>query len=208
MGELTHFPTASTRETLVYCWRQMRPDLRAFVASSVAMVAGTLATAVAAPLIFAALLARIASLGTHSGPQRGFGPLVIAARAERKGKLGVGFCVATIKRECVPCQQFFRQDRILERAQRKRLGAAVERIDDDSVGSRQSPHRQAQNGQHNCRKCRAPNPNCHGPLPATTSRRVGKFFAGQLIPESFADFSTAPDNCQSRPDFACEEPNP
>jgi ATP-binding cassette subfamily B protein len=77
MGELTRFPTASTRETLVYCWRQMRPDLRAFVASSVAMAVGTLATAVAAPLIFAALLARIAGLGTHSGPPHGFGPLVI-----------------------------------------------------------------------------------------------------------------------------------
>src|ERR1700722_6585003 len=46
---------------------------------------------------------------------------------------------------------------------------------------------------------RAPNPNCHGPLPATTSRRVGKFFTGQTIPENFGDFSTTLTPCQLSP---------
>jgi ATP-binding cassette subfamily B protein len=56
----------------------MRPDRAAFAASSAAAVAGTLATAVAAPLIFASLLARIASMGDHGGLWRSFGPLIIA----------------------------------------------------------------------------------------------------------------------------------
>jgi ATP-binding cassette subfamily B protein len=78
MGEHTLFPNASTRSTLAYCWRQMRPDRVSFAASSAAIVAGTLANAVAAPLIFAALLSRIARLGPDAGLWRTFGSLIIA----------------------------------------------------------------------------------------------------------------------------------
>jgi ATP-binding cassette subfamily B protein len=80
MGERTLFPTASTKATLAYCWRQMEPDKLAFAASSTAIVIGTLANAVAAPLIFAALLGRIADLGPHHSQNlwQEFGPLIVA----------------------------------------------------------------------------------------------------------------------------------
>ena len=79
MGERTLFPNASNRATLEYCWRQMRPDRAAFAGSCAAIVLGTLANAVAAPLIFAALLGRIAGTGPHQQDSwQTFGPLIIA----------------------------------------------------------------------------------------------------------------------------------
>ena len=95
MGERTLFPTASTKETLAYCWRQMEPDRGAFAGSCAAIVLGTLANAVAAPLIFAALLSRISQLGPHShdGLWQSFGPLLVAyaivlAAATLFGRIG------------------------------------------------------------------------------------------------------------------------
>jgi ATP-binding cassette, subfamily B, bacterial len=95
MGERTLFPNASTRDTLAYCWRQMQPDRAAFTAACTAIVLGTLANAVAAPLIFAALLSRIAQLGPHSheGLWQSFGPLLVAyaivlAAATLFGRIG------------------------------------------------------------------------------------------------------------------------
>jgi ATP-binding cassette subfamily B protein len=80
MGERTLFPNASTKETLAYCWRQMQPDRAAFTGACTAIVLGTLANAVAAPLIFASLLSRIAQLGPHAhdGLWQSFGPLLVA----------------------------------------------------------------------------------------------------------------------------------
>jgi ATP-binding cassette, subfamily B, bacterial len=80
MGERTLFPNASTRETLAYCWRQMEPDRAAFTGACTAIVLGTLANAVAAPLIFASLLSRISQLGPHAheGLWQSFGPLLVA----------------------------------------------------------------------------------------------------------------------------------
>jgi len=78
MGDPTLFPTASTKNTLAYCWRQMRPDRAAFAGSAAAIVLGTLANAVAAPLIFAALLGRIANLGVHGSDVASFAPLIVA----------------------------------------------------------------------------------------------------------------------------------
>jgi ATP-binding cassette subfamily B protein len=78
MGEPTLFPNASTKETLAYCWRQMRPDRASFTGASLAIVLGTMANAVAAPLIFAALLGRIASLGAHGPSVSSFAPLIVA----------------------------------------------------------------------------------------------------------------------------------
>jgi ATP-binding cassette, subfamily B, bacterial len=78
MGERTLFPNASTKATLAYCWDQMRPDRAAFAASCAAIVLGTLANAVAAPLIFAALLGRITHLDGGEGLWRSFGPLIVA----------------------------------------------------------------------------------------------------------------------------------
>jgi ATP-binding cassette subfamily B protein len=78
MGERTLFPNASTKDTLAYCWRQLQPDRAAFAGACTAIVLGTLANAVAAPLIFAALLSRISQLGSHEGLWQSFGPLLVA----------------------------------------------------------------------------------------------------------------------------------
>ena len=78
MGEPTLFPNASNKATLDYCWHQMRPDRAAFTGATVAIALGTLANAVAAPLIFAALLGRIASLGVHGTDVSSFAPLIVA----------------------------------------------------------------------------------------------------------------------------------
>ncbi len=93
MGERTLFPNASTKETLAYCWRQMQPDRAAFTGACTAIVLGTLANAVAAPLIFASLLSRIARLGPHEGLWKSFGPLLVAyavvlAAATLCGRIG------------------------------------------------------------------------------------------------------------------------
>jgi ATP-binding cassette subfamily B protein len=93
MGERTLFPNASTKETLAYCWRQMEPDRAAFAGSCTAIVLGTLANAVAAPLLFASLLSRIADLGAHEGLWQSFGPLlvtyaVVLAAATLFGRIG------------------------------------------------------------------------------------------------------------------------
>ena len=77
MGERTLFPNASTKATLAYCWRQMEPDRAAFTGSAIAIVLGTLANAVAAPLIFANLLGRIANHGPHQSVSS-FAPLIVA----------------------------------------------------------------------------------------------------------------------------------
>jgi ATP-binding cassette subfamily B protein len=77
MGERTLFPNASTKATLAYCWRQMEPDRVAFAGSAIAIVLGTLANAVAAPLIFADLLGRIANHGLHQSVSS-FAPLIVA----------------------------------------------------------------------------------------------------------------------------------
>jgi ATP-binding cassette subfamily B protein len=93
MGERTLFPNASTKDTLAYCWRQLQPDRAAFAGACTAIVLGTLANAVAAPLIFAALLSRISQLGSHEGLWQSFGPLLVAyalvlAAATLFGRIG------------------------------------------------------------------------------------------------------------------------
>lgn len=77
MDNRSLFPPASTRSTFAYCWRQMRPDRVPFVAGWVGVVLSALANAVAAPLVFATLLGRIAALGGHSALWSSFGGLVV-----------------------------------------------------------------------------------------------------------------------------------
>ncbi|HEY1828860.1 MAG TPA: ABC transporter ATP-binding protein [Acidimicrobiales bacterium] len=77
MGDHTLFPTASNRSTLAYCWRQMQPDRAAFAVACTFIALGTMANSVAAPLIFAALLTRIATLGHHASLGPTFGPLIV-----------------------------------------------------------------------------------------------------------------------------------
>jgi ATP-binding cassette, subfamily B, bacterial len=78
MDNRSLFPPAPTRATFAYCWRQMRPDRVAFSAAWAGIALSTLANAVAAPLIFATLLGRIATLGGRSASWSSFGGLVIA----------------------------------------------------------------------------------------------------------------------------------
>ena len=78
MGERTLFPNASTKTTVAYCWAQMRPDRTQYLVACIAITLGTLANAVAAPLIFAAILGRIADAGAHQFSWSSFGPLIIA----------------------------------------------------------------------------------------------------------------------------------
>jgi ATP-binding cassette, subfamily B, bacterial len=78
MGDRTLFPNASTKTTLAYCWSQMQPDRAAFAGSCGAIALGTLANAVAAPLIFAALLGRLSDLGVNHSDVSSFTPLIVA----------------------------------------------------------------------------------------------------------------------------------
>jgi ATP-binding cassette subfamily B protein len=81
MNDRTLFPAASSKATFAYCWRQMRPDRVTFIAAWVAIALGTLANAVAGPLIFATLLGRIANLHDRSGLASSFVPLIVAYAA-------------------------------------------------------------------------------------------------------------------------------
>jgi ATP-binding cassette, subfamily B, bacterial len=77
----TLFPPATSKQTFGYCWRQMRPDRGLFVVAWAGIAAGTLANAVAGPLIFATLLGRIATLTPHRDLWDEFGPLIVAYAA-------------------------------------------------------------------------------------------------------------------------------
>lgn len=72
------FPSASTKDTLSFCWRQVGIERPKVILSWVLVTAGSLAQAVAAPLVFAALLTRVAALPHHASLGHTFGPLLIA----------------------------------------------------------------------------------------------------------------------------------
>ncbi len=72
------FPAPSTRDTLAFCWRQVGPYKRGTVAGWALTAAATLVQSVAGPLVFAALLTRVAQLPPHASFGTTFEPLVIA----------------------------------------------------------------------------------------------------------------------------------
>jgi len=78
MADRSLFPPSSTKQTLSFCWRQVGPQRRAFMIGWALVVLGTLAQAVAGPVVFAALLTRIAALPPHAGLAHTFGTLLIA----------------------------------------------------------------------------------------------------------------------------------
>jgi ATP-binding cassette subfamily B protein len=78
MADRSLFPPSTTRETLSFCWRQVGRQRRAFFGGWALVVLGTLANAVAGPVVFAEVLTRIAVLAPHAGLARTFGPLLIA----------------------------------------------------------------------------------------------------------------------------------
>jgi ATP-binding cassette, subfamily B, bacterial len=72
------FPTASTRDTIAFCWDQVGPYKRQTVAGWVLTILATALQSVAGPLILAALLTRVAQLPPHASFGATFEPLVIA----------------------------------------------------------------------------------------------------------------------------------
>ncbi len=71
------FPPASTRETLKFCWQQVGDQRAAMAAGWLGVVIGTGLQSVAGPLVFAALLTRVADLPGHASFSLTFEPLVI-----------------------------------------------------------------------------------------------------------------------------------
>jgi ATP-binding cassette subfamily B protein len=72
------FPTASTRDTLAFCWDQVGPYKKQTVLGWVLTILATALQSVAGPLILASLLTRVAQLPPHASFSSTFEPLVIA----------------------------------------------------------------------------------------------------------------------------------
>lgn len=72
------FPTASTRDTVAFCWDQVGPYKKRIVSGWVLTILATALQSVAGPLIFAALLTRVAQLPPHASFSATFEPLAIA----------------------------------------------------------------------------------------------------------------------------------
>ena len=79
MAELNEFPSASARQTIAFCWQQIEGHKRQLITSWVVMVAAVVTADIACPLIFAAILSRVATLPRHStaGEWHTFGPLLL-----------------------------------------------------------------------------------------------------------------------------------
>jgi ATP-binding cassette subfamily B protein len=78
MGERTLFPSASTKETIAFCWRQIGSQRASLIASWALITLGTLTNAVAGPIVLSGLLTRIATLKSHAHLWSTFGPTLIA----------------------------------------------------------------------------------------------------------------------------------
>ena len=63
--ELDDFPSASARETVAFCWDQIGPQKRPLVTSWIVIGLAVITTDLVAPLIFATLLGRVATLPEH-----------------------------------------------------------------------------------------------------------------------------------------------
>ena len=79
MAELSQFPSASSKETISFCWAQVHGQKRQLVASWTVMVLAVVTADVVCPLIFASILSRVASLPLRAvtGEWRTFGPLLL-----------------------------------------------------------------------------------------------------------------------------------
>jgi ATP-binding cassette subfamily B protein len=72
------FPAAPSKQTLAFCWREVGPFRRALATSWLFVVLATLTGSVAGPLVFAALLTRVADLPRHASLGHTFVPLLVA----------------------------------------------------------------------------------------------------------------------------------
>ena len=66
MAELSEFPTASAKDTISFCWKQVDDHKRPLITSWVVMVLAVVMADVVCPLIFASILGRVASIPSHS----------------------------------------------------------------------------------------------------------------------------------------------
>jgi ATP-binding cassette subfamily B protein len=80
VAELSEFPTASAKDTISFCWKQVEGQKRPLITSWVFMVLAVIMADIACPLIFASILGRVATIPLHSaaGEWRRFGPLLLA----------------------------------------------------------------------------------------------------------------------------------
>ena len=80
MAELSEFPSASTRETIAFCWEQVEGNKPQLITSWVVMAVAVVVADVVCPLIFAAILEHVAGLSRHRGADEWsvFGPLLVA----------------------------------------------------------------------------------------------------------------------------------
>ena len=56
MAELSEFPTASAKDTISFCWKQVEGQKRPLITSWVVMVLAVVMADVVCPLIFASIL--------------------------------------------------------------------------------------------------------------------------------------------------------
>ena len=80
VAELSEFPTASAKDTISFCWKQVEDQKAPLVTSWVVMVLAVIMADVVCPLIFASILGRVASIPPHSvvSEWHRFGPLLLA----------------------------------------------------------------------------------------------------------------------------------
>jgi ATP-binding cassette subfamily B protein len=80
VAELSEFPTASAKDTISFCWKQVEDQKRPLITSWVVMVLAVIMADVICPLIFASILGRVASIPLHAAVNEWhrFGPLLLA----------------------------------------------------------------------------------------------------------------------------------
>jgi ATP-binding cassette subfamily B protein len=80
VAELSEFPTASAKDTISFCWKQVEGQKRPLITSWVVMVLAVIMADIVCPLIFASILGRVASIPLHSAASewRRFGSLLLA----------------------------------------------------------------------------------------------------------------------------------
>ncbi len=74
----TLFPPATTKDTIRFCWNEVGSERAAMTTGWLLILVATALQSVAAPVIFATLLTRVAALPPHASFSRTFEPLAIA----------------------------------------------------------------------------------------------------------------------------------
>jgi ATP-binding cassette subfamily B protein len=80
VAELSEFPTASAKDTISFCWKQVEAQKRPLITSWVVLVLAVIMADVTCPLIFATILGRVSSIPLHAvvSEWKRFGPLLLA----------------------------------------------------------------------------------------------------------------------------------